>query len=82
MAFDAHVRDEVATRELLGRIGDGKELGATNRMKSWCSEVVLNEWHFQGVDHVVLALKKTCGIAPCRKCLEAIRAVINNEIGG
>jgi hypothetical protein len=50
---------------------------------TWCGHnVYAHDWCFQDASHVLLALDKSTCIAPCKRCLMAMRRVINKELKG
>ena len=75
-----HIRDERATREVLGLIGDDRQL-STDCGVAWCSERFHNEWCFLDASHALLSLRYQGDIAPCLACLRALRLVIDREFG-
>ena len=78
-----HVFDEPTTREARGTVGDEKECkaGALGAISvAWCGRE-FQGWCFVDASHVLLALRKGSGIAPCRACLRAMRKVLDEELG-
>ena len=76
----AHVRHERKTRERYGRVGDGAAL-PDHLGVGWCDEIC-EGFFYMSADHALLALETGTGIAPCRACLYAMRAVLHHELLG
>jgi hypothetical protein len=74
-----HICNERETREKLNLVGKDVDL-PRDRGVGWCGEDYVG-WMFKDAEHALLHLKYNGGIAPCRACLLALRAVIDEELG-
>lgn len=67
-----HIRNELATREEFGMVGNGKELKDdpknAKRCVAWCGEDAGRLWFYNSIDHAVLAGMSEA----CEKCESAI----------
>lgn len=79
MSDAPHIRDEVATRERYGLVGDGKELPPQLGV-AWCGEDCSYRFMFIDASHALLSLRYNGDIAACPDCLRALRAVIDGEL--
>lgn len=74
-----HTIHEPKTREAFGLVGSGKDLPQDIGVP-WCSDEKIVGFMFQGPSHTLYALQQGSGIDPCRRCLWAMRKVINAEL--
>ena len=70
----SHIRNERATREATGRIGDGRPLPRRIGV-GWCGVDCSSEWFFMDADTLLLDLAyggMPVGIEPCAACVKAM----------
>jgi hypothetical protein len=73
-----HTRNEVKTRKHYNRVGDGKDLPVSMGI-AWCDENISNMFFYLDAAHALNAIGGSS--SPCHKCLKAIRARIEQEVG-
>lgn len=74
------VREERATREAYGLVGNEKELPRDMGV-SWCGERMSGVL-FVSADHALRTLMLGGGREPCRNCLREMRDIITIELDG
>lgn len=74
-----HIRNERETREHYNLSGSNQDLPGV--CIAWCGDDATNTWFYTGADHALLDLKHNGGITPCHKCLQALRVIIDKELG-
>lgn len=74
------VREERATREAYGLVGNEKELPRDMGI-SWCGERMSGVL-FVDADHALRTIMLGDGRAPCRNCLREIRDIVTIELDG
>ena len=57
---------------------DGKQV-----LLAWCGrKLAVWDWAFNDANHVLVALEESTSIPPCRKCLRAMKRILDEELDG